>query len=89
MNYFRVIANVRQFSMNGLEQDIGIPQLISANLAEEEQLLSFLFETNPIDKNCGQRISFSCKPVRIIYDAMSINEALNIFKVPESSALEQ
>lgn len=44
---------------------------------------------NPMDQECGQRIHFSSKPLKIIYDAITINKALNIFKVPQSTALEQ
>lgn len=86
---FRVLANVTQCSVDGVEQDGAIPKLVIGNLEDREHLLFFLFEKNPLDRNCGQYIQFTSKPLSLIYDAVTINSAMEIFKTPPSSALEQ
>lgn len=78
-----------KLNVEGLMQDIGIPTLVSSGSGEESSLLSIMFETNPLDKKCSQRLQLKSKPLKIIYDAATINNAVEIFKLPESSALEQ
>lgn len=56
---------------------------------EKQELLDVVFETNPLDETCGQRLYLNAEPLRIIYDAITINKVIDIFKVPQSSALEK
>lgn len=87
---FRVAANVDELSTFGLEQDDFLPQLISSNVQKESAaLLDIIFETNPLDGSCGQRLHLTTKPIRIIYDAQTIIKVTDIFQAPESSALEK
>lgn len=74
----------------GLQQEDLLPQIISSNVQKENKvLLDVVFETNPLDESCDQRLHLNAEPLRIIYDAQTINNTTEIFKVPESSALEK
>lgn len=86
---FRVAVNIEQLFVHGLVQDEDIPCIVSSERGDSSALLDVLFETNPIDKKCGQRLSVKSQPLKVIYDAMTINKAVEVFKVPKSSALGQ
>lgn len=75
----------------GLQQEDLLPQIISSKTQTEgsKALLDVVFETNPLDSSCGQRLHLNAEPISIIYDAQTINKAVDIFKVPESSALDK
>lgn len=88
--FFRVAINVNDLTTYGLQQDDFLPQLVSSNVQKENKvLLDVVFETNPLDGSCDKRIYLNAEPLRIIYDAQTINRSTEIFKVPESSALEK
>ncbi|XP_025834662.1 vacuolar protein sorting-associated protein 13-like [Agrilus planipennis] len=48
-------------------------------MKEEESLLDIIFESNPLDKKCGQRLIIELKPLRIIYDAKTLIGVINVF----------
>lgn len=52
-------------------------------------LLEVTFETNPLDKTCGQRLYVTSQPLKVVYDAQTIIKAIEIFKIPQSSAIDQ
>lgn len=81
---------VDELATYGLLQDDLLPQIISSKDQQDNNaLLDVIFETNPLDESCGQRLHLNAEPIRIIYDAQTINKAIEIFKVPENSALDQ
>ncbi|KAF5306759.1 hypothetical protein FQA39_LY01517 [Lamprigera yunnana] len=87
----KVAVNVDGFSVFGVEQDDFVPEMISSvmDAGQSGALVDVLFETNPLDKSCDQRVHVIVKPVKVIYDAETINKTVDIFQVEESSALEQ
>lgn len=86
---FRVAVNVDNLGVKGVPQEEFVPDLIFSDKNDATALLDILFETNPINKNYGQSLYVLAKPLRIIYDAQTINQAIELFKVPKSSTLEQ
>ena len=44
----------------------------------KQNLLSFLFEMNPLDGACDQRIAVDSQPLQIVYDAVSFLRNFNI-----------
>ncbi|GAB6032121.1 vacuolar protein sorting 13 [Chamberlinius hualienensis] len=46
-------------------------------------LLDFLFETNPEDESCDQRIQLFAQPLQIVYHAMTVESLSGVFKSPE------
>ncbi|XP_031336343.1 vacuolar protein sorting-associated protein 13 isoform X2 [Photinus pyralis] len=87
----KVAVAVDALSILGVEQDELIPKMVSSVVqpGESGHLLDVLFETNPLDKLCDQRLHVKAKPIQIVYDAMSINNTVSVFSAPQSSALEQ
>ncbi|XP_050293110.1 intermembrane lipid transfer protein Vps13 isoform X2 [Anthonomus grandis grandis] len=88
----KVHVAIDNLKMDGLVQDDFHPTLI---IPEEKEikgvksLLDVTFETNPLDKKCDQRIHLVAKPLKIVYDAVTINKVLDIFKIPPDSSLDQ
>jgi vacuolar protein sorting-associated protein 13A/C len=52
-------------------------------------LFSVSYEKNPIDKLCGDRVIIKSSAVDIVYDAQTIIELIKMFKVQNSSTLNQ
>lgn len=78
---------------------LGFPQepsdfctLISSEIVqgnEKKTLLSFLFETNPIDEKCDQRVHLFAEPVEMVYDAAVIAALVEVFSPPEQATLDK
>lgn len=67
-----------------------LPQLVtSRELSEDGALLDVLVEINPLDKLCTQRVHVNAKPVKVIYDAQTINKVMDVFQVPSETQLDQ
>lgn len=74
----------------GVKQNDYIPSLFNSEVFNSDNvLLSISYEKNPLDKLCGDRIIVKSKSVDIIYDAQTIIELVKLFKIPNSSALNQ
>ncbi|KAF7282566.1 hypothetical protein GWI33_002356 [Rhynchophorus ferrugineus] len=76
----------------GLRQDDFLPILVSPeerDIKGIKSLLDVTFETNPLDKRCDQRIHVIAKPLKIVYDAHTINKIVDVFKIPPDSSLDQ
>ncbi|KAG7265616.1 hypothetical protein CRUP_015738 [Coryphaenoides rupestris] len=70
---FRVKAKLSLFEVTGLAGSRPAPTLLSsrkAATATGTPLLSFLFETNPMDQSADQRLHVESQPLEIIYDAL-------------------
>nr|XP_032824603.1 vacuolar protein sorting-associated protein 13C-like isoform X1 [Petromyzon marinus] len=52
-------------------------------------LLELMFETNPADKKCDQRLRVESQPLEIVYDAATINSLADFFRPPRDVHLEQ
>ncbi|CAH0407407.1 unnamed protein product [Chilo suppressalis] len=88
-NALRVDVLMQAFTVSGVQQGDFVPQLVvSKEVTQYVNLLNVVFETNPLDGACDQRIKVSAKPLQIVYDAQTVIEIVNVFKPPtESSAL--
>lgn len=70
----RITAELSLFEVSGLASNRPAPVLLSSKKAAtgaETPLLSFLFETNPLDESANQRLYVESQPLEIIYDAVS------------------
>lgn len=85
----KVQVKVDDFTGEGYHQEDFIPYLIISETENRQGLLEVLFETNPLDKTCDQRIHVKALPLKIVYDATTINKLVNIFEIPADSNLEQ
>lgn len=74
----------------GTKQDEHIPSLFNSHQhGADNVLISVSYEKNPLDKLCGDRIIVKSKSVDIIYDAQTVIEIVNLFKVQNSSTLNK
>lgn len=86
-----VQVKIQDFTTDGMEQEGLLPQMITSDThtSKMKGLLDIKFEKNPIDKRCDQRIEVTAMPIKIIYDANTINKIVSIFKVPSDTSLDQ
>lgn len=82
---------IQDFTTDGMEQEGLIPQMIvsDTHTTAMKGLLDIKLETNPIDKKCDQRIEVIAMPIKIIYDAQTINKIVHIFSMPSDTSLDQ
>ncbi|XP_059483152.1 intermembrane lipid transfer protein Vps13 isoform X2 [Neocloeon triangulifer] len=74
-------------SQNGQEPLLAY-SLVSATLGRPS-LLNILFETNPMDRLCDQRLRITAQPLEMIYEAETIIRITEVFKPPEKPSLKQ
>ncbi|CAK1546186.1 unnamed protein product [Leptosia nina] len=88
-NALRVDVRMDAFTVTGVRQGEFLPQLVtSKEFAKDVYLLNVLFETNPLDGTCDQRVQVRARPLQMVYDAQTVIEIVNVFKPPsESTAL--
>ncbi|KAJ1520910.1 hypothetical protein ONE63_003990 [Megalurothrips usitatus] len=85
----KAVVKITTFDMTGLPQGTLTPELISSKLQESDSvLLDVMFETKPLDESCDQRLRVVARPLRVIYDAATVNSIIDLFKPPETPALQ-
>lgn len=86
---------MQQFSVTGLKQGELLPKLAQTKSLNEDAstaqgpLLDIMFETNPLDKQCDQRVYVTSRPLEFIYDAQTINKVIDVFTTPQNTVLTQ
>lgn len=97
MKGIRVDTKMHDFRVDGLKNAGVVPNLIMADFSDEASLknmpdntlLSVNFESNPIDETCDQRVDVNARPLRIMYDAETVNTLATFFKPPKDVQLQQ
>ncbi|CAL7938935.1 unnamed protein product [Xylocopa violacea] len=87
-NAILVTASINEMKLLGTKQGEYIPSLFNSHGDQhgaDNVLLSVSYEKNPLDKLCGDRVIVRSKSVDIIYDAQTIIEIVNLFKVQSST----
>ncbi|XP_023292594.2 vacuolar protein sorting-associated protein 13 [Lucilia cuprina] len=77
-----VCVGMKELALTGLEQEGIAPTIIKSKISDENNLLDIFFETNPLDKQCDQRIKVTARPLEIVYDAETILKLMGVF-VPQ------
>lgn len=83
-NAILVTASISDMKLMGVTQDERVPSLFNpghGTAPDSSALLSVSYEKNPLDKLCGDRVIVKSRSVDIIYDAQTIIELVNMFKV--------
>ncbi|XP_011630655.2 LOW QUALITY PROTEIN: vacuolar protein sorting-associated protein 13 [Pogonomyrmex barbatus] len=89
-NAILVTASISDMKLLGAMQNDRVPSLFNPEHGSSDSaLLSVSYEKNPIDRLCGDRVIVKSRSVDIIYDAQTIIELVNLFKVQDSSTLSQ
>ncbi|XP_076324166.1 LOW QUALITY PROTEIN: intermembrane lipid transfer protein VPS13A-like [Tachypleus tridentatus] len=77
---------VQNFTVYGsFSSDLRRPQVIKLeNLSapKESPVLQILVETNPLDQMCDQKINVLTMPLEIIFDALTVNNLIEMFTLP-------
>jgi len=73
--------------MTGTSQNGQKPFLVFP--LKTDTLVSVLFETNPLDKLCNQRLKVFGKALEMMYDAETVICLSNIFKPPKELSLKK
>lgn len=61
------------------ENDKTFPRLIKSNCEESENLVDILYESQPLNGDCDQRIHVNALPLKIVYHADTINSVRDVF----------
>uniref|UniRef100_A0A670YV26 Vacuolar protein sorting 13 homolog A n=1 Tax=Pseudonaja textilis TaxID=8673 RepID=A0A670YV26_PSETE len=88
----RFESSVSAFEVQGMAQKKTVPCLLSSHTVHSQHnasLFTIMFETNPLDENCNQRLIIESQPLEIIYDAMTVNSLVDFFRPPSDVHLEQ
>ncbi|GIY23535.1 vacuolar protein sorting-associated protein 13 [Caerostris darwini] len=86
-----VDAKIESFIVKGVPSGNSIPTIVSSKQFVESNLplLNILFETSPLDESCDQRLHLYAQPLEITYDAVTVNNLVEVFKPPEKAAIQQ
>lgn len=87
-------SKIDKFRILGFpEEPTNFCTLISSETVQDKEkkttLLEFLFETNPIDDKCDQRVRLVAEPVEMIYDSAVISALVEVFRPPEQAFLDK
>ncbi|GFX12517.1 vacuolar protein sorting-associated protein 13A [Trichonephila clavipes] len=84
-------AKIDSFIVKGVPVGKSVPVIVTSRqyVGNNQPLLSILFETNPLDESCDQRLHLYAQPLEITYDAVTVNNLVEVFKPPEKAALQQ
>ncbi|XP_039312283.1 vacuolar protein sorting-associated protein 13 isoform X2 [Solenopsis invicta] len=89
-NAILVTASISDMKLLGATQSGRVPSLFNpGHGSSDSALLSISYEKNPLDKLCGDRVIVKSRSVDMVYDAQTIIELVNMFKVQNSSTLSQ
>lgn len=85
----RMSVSVGEFSVNGLKQTEGVAQLVKSQCNDDQHLIDIIYETNPLDGRCDQRIHVTARPLNVIYNHETITRIQDIFSSADSSGINQ
>ena len=81
---------MQSFIVEGYPIDGSVPRLVSSEISTTgAPLLAVMFETNPLDKKCDQRVTVSAQPLQIMYHAHTIIQISDVFAPPKDISLQQ
>lgn len=90
-NGLKVDLNMKEFTVFGYKQNDLIPVMVKSMIGplSDSSLLDIKFEMNPLDKKCDQRVGVKARPLQIVYDAETIIQLLQVFKMPSNANLSE
>uniref|UniRef100_A0A2M4CVW7 Putative vacuolar protein n=1 Tax=Anopheles darlingi TaxID=43151 RepID=A0A2M4CVW7_ANODA len=85
----KATLGMQELTISGLKQSDHLPIMVKSQLNGSQSLLDVSFETNPIDKQCDQRVVVKSRPLQIVYDAETIIQLANVFQTPRTATISQ
>lgn len=90
MSVFSLHMKIDNFHTVGMAQNDFIPEMITSDShSDGKDLLQFTFETNPLDRHCDQMVIIHIQPLKVIYDAKTINKIYGFFVISPDTNLDQ
>lgn len=80
---------MQELMVYGLQQKQYLPVMIQSQLESTNCLLDVMFESNPIDKSCDQRVKVQSQPIQIIYNGETVIQLLKVFQTQKTATLSQ
>jgi vacuolar protein sorting-associated protein 13A/C len=83
---------MQQLRMTGTSQNGQKPFLVyplNNDVLGRQNLVTVLFETNPLDRLCDQRLKVFAQALDMMYDAETVIRLSNIFKPPKELSLKK
>lgn len=81
-------AALGDFAVTGMAKNAkNLPEIVTTNCTESDNLVSVLYETKPLDDYCDQRLHVKAHPLKIIFDAETINRIRDIFQSADSETV--
>lgn len=80
---------LQELMVYGLQQKQYLPVMIQSQLEMTHSLLDVMFESNPIDKTCDQRVKVQSQPIQIVYNGETVIELLKVFQTQKTATLSQ
>lgn len=82
---------MKEFTVFGYKQADFMPIMVKSILESttDSSLLYIQFEMNPLDKQCDQRVDVYACPLQIVYDAETIIQLVQVFKMPSNANLSE
>lgn len=81
--------NMRELSVYGLQREQYVPAIIQSQMQSSNLLLDVMFESNPLDKMCDQRVKVQSQPIQIVYNSRTFIELMKVFKTQQTMTLTQ
>ncbi|XP_020707369.2 intermembrane lipid transfer protein Vps13 isoform X2 [Athalia rosae] len=83
-------ASINDLKLLGVRQQDTVPVLLTSEGGYSDAVLfAVTYEKNPIDKLCGDRVIVKARSVQVIYDAYTIIELVKVFRIQDTSTLNQ
>jgi len=82
--------NMRELMVYGLQQQQYLPVMIQSQVeSSTSSLLDVMFESNPFDKTCDQRVIVKSQPIHVVYNGETVIQLLKVFQTPKTATLSQ
>lgn len=64
-----------------------LTEIVTTNCEESDNLVSLLYENKPLDDACDQRLHVKAQPLKIVFDAETINRLRDIFQSADTESI--
>lgn len=81
--------NMKELMVYGLQQKQYLPVMIQSQHQTTHSLLDVMFESNPLDKACDQRVKVQSQPIQIVYNGETVIQLLKVFQTQKTATLSQ
>ncbi|CAN7983352.1 unnamed protein product [Ixodes hexagonus] len=85
-------SKIERFRILGFPESRDFCTLISSENVTTDvkrSLVTFLFEINPLDQKCDQRVHLFAEPVEMIYDSAVVAALADVFRPPEEVSFDK